>query len=145
VIQRSSRILPFTCEQVFDLAADIERYPEFLRWWISSTIRSRTSNTLIVEQVVGVGPIQLRFASTAVLHRPQRIDVTSHDPPFRAYSLIWLISANPTGGCRMGVTADLELRSGLLQHFVGRFLPDSIDDIIAAFEARANAIYGGVR
>lgn len=35
------RLLPYRAEQLFDLAADVERYPEFLPLWIAARIRSR--------------------------------------------------------------------------------------------------------
>ncbi len=140
MIEKAGGTLPFSCEQVFDLAADIERYPEFLTWWISARIQKRESNVCYVEQVLGFGPIRLQFASAAVLHRPERIDVTSTDLPFRRYGLSWLIAAIPAG-CRISVVAEIELRSGFLQHVVNQFLPTAVDDIVTAFEARAHAIY----
>jgi ribosome-associated toxin RatA of RatAB toxin-antitoxin module len=75
MIEKVGGALPFGCEQVFDLAADIERYPEFLKWWISARIQKRESNICHVEQVLGLEPIRLQFASAAVLHRPERIDM----------------------------------------------------------------------
>ena len=141
VIEKVGRTLPFSCEQVFDLAADIERYPEFLKWWISARIQKRESNICYVEQVVGLGPIRLQFASKAVLDRPERIDVTSTDSPFRHFRLSWLVAAIPTGGCRISVEAGLELQSGFLQHVVNQFLPAAVDDIKSAFEARAYDTY----
>jgi coenzyme Q-binding protein COQ10 len=141
VIEKVGATLPFGCEQVFDLAADIERYPEFLKWWISARIQKRESNIYYVEQVLGLGPMRLQFASTAVLHRPERIDVTSTDLPFRHFSLSWLVVAVPSAGCRISVAAELELRSGFLQHVVNQFLAGAVDDIISAFEARAYSIF----
>jgi coenzyme Q-binding protein COQ10 len=133
--------LPFTCEQVFDLAADIERYPEFLKWWISSHIRKREGDVCEVEQVVGFGPLRIQFGSTAILHRPHRMDVTSTDPPFQNYRLSWLVADMPGSGCRINVAADLELTSGLLQHAVNRLLPAMIDEVVAAFAGRAHSLY----
>jgi coenzyme Q-binding protein COQ10 len=140
-IDRVSRLLPFSCEQVFDLAADIERYPEFLPGWISARILKRDANILYVEQVLGVGPVRVQFGSKAVLRRPERIDVTSSEPPFRHYSLTWVIAPGPGVSCSLSVMADLELHSRFLQHVVNRVLPASIEDVIAAFEARANGLY----
>ena len=140
MIQKVGAILPFGCEQVFDLVADIERYPEFLQWWISARICKREANICFVEQVLGFGPIRLRFASQALLHRPQLIDVTSTEPMFRQYSLSWRI-VPISSGCRISVGAEFQLQSSLLQHAVDEFLPAAIDDIVAAFEARAHAVY----
>ncbi len=139
-IERISR-LPFSCEEIFGLAADIERYPEFVPGWISARILEREADTLHVEQTVGVGPAHLRFSSTTVLHRPERIDVTSAEPPFRHFSLTWLFRPGPSASCDLSVIVDLELQSRLLQHLVSRALPASIEGVIAAFEARARRLH----
>jgi coenzyme Q-binding protein COQ10 len=138
---RASGILPYSPAQMFDLAADIERYPEFLTGWVSARIRDREGNTCHVDQVVGFGPVRLKFASTAVLQPSRRIDVSSTDTRFRKYSLSWLIEEAPTRGCQVSVAVDLELKSGLLQRVVSRLLPAAVDDIVAAFRARAHALY----
>jgi coenzyme Q-binding protein COQ10 len=140
-IDRVSRLLPFTCEQMFDLAADVERYPEFLPGWISARIVRREANMLHVEQILGIGPVRLQFGSRTMLHRPERIEVTSSEAPFRHYSLTWLLAPGPTVSCSLSVVVDMELESSLLQQVVKRVLPGSIDGAIAAFEARANSLY----
>ena len=141
VIEQTGRLLPFSCEQVFDLAADIEHYPDFLRGWITAHVRSRESNICYVDQVVGIGPLRVQFSSKAVLLRPVRIDVTSSDPPFRHFSLSWLVEAVPSAGCRVSVVADLQLQSIFLQQAVDLVLPDRVSDIIESFEARARHLY----
>jgi coenzyme Q-binding protein COQ10 len=143
VINKSSEVLPFSCEQAFDLAADIERYPEFLSGWVWARILKRESDTWCVDQMVGLGPLRLRFTSRAALHRPERIDVTSTEAPFRRFSLSWLVDAVPPAGCRVSVIAEVELRSRILQRMVNQILPAAVDGIITAFEARARRIYSG--
>jgi coenzyme Q-binding protein COQ10 len=140
MIERFGRTLPFSRQQAFDIVADVERYPEFLRWWISARIQKRESNICYVEQVLGLGPVRLQFASMAVLHRPERVDVTSTDLQFRHFSLSWLVATIPSAGCRISIAAELELQSEFLQHVVNQLLPGAVDDIISAFEARAHSI-----
>lgn len=125
------------------MAADIERYPEYLPGWISARILKREANVLYVEQVLGVGPARVRFCSRAVLRRPTRIDVTSSEPPFRHYSLTWLLAPRSAMSCSLSVMVDLELESSLLEHLVNHVLPASVEGGIAAFEARANSLYAG--
>ena len=141
VIEKVGQLLPFTREQAFDLAADIERYPDFLRGWITARIVKRESNICSVDQVLGIGLIRVQFSSKAVLRRPERIDVTSSDPPFSRFSLSWRVEAGPSAGCRVNIAADLELRSRFLQQVVNRVLPATVVDIIAAFETRARSLY----
>jgi coenzyme Q-binding protein COQ10 len=143
VVRRVGRTLPFDCEQVFDLAADIECYPQYLTGWVSARIQKRESNLCYVEQVVGFGPARLQFASIAALHRPERIDVTSTDTSFRHFSLSWLIVPARPSGCCISIEIEIELKSRLLQRIVNPLLPGAVDDIIAAFEARAHRLYAG--
>jgi coenzyme Q-binding protein COQ10 len=138
---RASCTLPFTREQVFDLAADIERYPEFLTGWISARIRKREGDTCHVDQVVGLGPLRLRFASKAVMQPSHRIEVTSTDPRFKKYSLSWLIEELTPRSCQVSVSVELEFRSEVVQLVANRLLPAAVDDVVAAFRARAYAIY----
>ena len=141
MMEKAGRLLPFTREQAFDLAADIERYPDFLHGWITARVVKRESNICYVDQVLRIGLIRVQFSSRAVLRRPERIDVTSSDPPFRHFSLSWLVEAGAPAGCRVSIVADLELRSSFLQQVVGRLLPASVADMMAAFEARARTLY----
>lgn len=135
------RILPYSSEQLFDLVADVERYPEFLRWWISARVWKREGDVYYTDQVLGLGPIRLRFASKTILHRPTRIDVTADGSPFRKFRLSWLFESRPGTHCRVRLVAEIEMRSPLLQRLVDRVLPIAVTDIIAAFEARADQMY----
>ena len=40
------RVLPYTPEQLFDLVADIERYPEFLPWCVGRAHPEREGNVV---------------------------------------------------------------------------------------------------
>jgi coenzyme Q-binding protein COQ10 len=126
---------------MFDLAADIERYPEFLPGWISAHITKRDSDVCYVEQVVGVGPIRLQFESRAVLHRPERIDITSTDCAFRKFDISCVVAATSSASCCISVAAELELKSAFLRQVVNRLLPAAIDEVVSAFGARAHALY----
>jgi coenzyme Q-binding protein COQ10 len=141
LIEKVGHVLPFTPEQVFDFAADIERYPDFLPGWISASIQRRETSTCYVEQVLGAGPMRVRFASKAVLRRPERIDISSSDLPFRQFDLSVRVVPRSPAGCSLAISARVELRSAILQQVLQRVIAGSIDDIVAAFEARAHSLY----
>lgn len=133
--------LPHRREEVFDLAADIERYPEYMPGWIAARIQQREADGCRVRQVLGFGPLRLEFTSRATFHRPERIDVASTDPPFRRYTLAWRFAPAPSG-CHVSIEADFQMQSGVLQLAADRLLPAAIRQVITAFEARACALYG---
>jgi len=142
VIGSAVRELAFAREQVFDVAADIERYPEFLPWWISARIASRCGSSWRVEQTLGLGPLRLPFTSTALVQRPERIDVRCVDAPFRRYELALRFDAPSPTACRLSIACTIEFDSPLLQAIADRLVPSSTDRIVSAFAQRTRRLYG---
>jgi coenzyme Q-binding protein COQ10 len=141
VTQRVDRLLPYTAEQLFDLAADVESYPEYLPWWISARIRKRNNNEYHTDQVLGLGPFRIEFGSRTVLQRPRRIDVMSTDFPFRQFRMTWMFEPQPDPACKVMAFSEFEFRLSAAQRIYDRVLPNAIGDIMSAFERRAARLY----
>jgi coenzyme Q-binding protein COQ10 len=137
-----SRALSYRRELLFDLAADVERYPEFLPWWLSASILRREGEVYYTDQVVGFGPVQQRFSSRTTLRRPDEIEVTSIDGPFESFRLVWRFGLLPGERCEVTLSGDIELRGALLGHLFGRAAAGSFSSILSAFEERARRLYG---
>ena len=142
LIEATGRTLPFSREQVFDVAADIERYPDFLPGWRSARITRRESNRCYVEQVLALGFLRVQIATEATLARPSRIDISSTDRRFRAFSCSVLIAEAGPDACTLSIVAELNLRSGLLQQVLNRARLISFDGILSAYESRVHQLYG---
>ena len=136
------RLLGHNAEQLFDLVADVSRYPEFLPWWIETRVKWLDDSAYYTDQVVGFGPIREHFASKTVLRRPQRIDVTSSDQPFRYLHLIWQFDSVSGKECQVVLKADFEFRSRILQDLIGWRLDGETEGIVDAFQSRARQFYG---
>ncbi len=134
---RETRVLPYSTERLFDLIADVERYPEFLPWWHAVRVRRRDGNTEHVDQVVGPAIARFRFASTTVLERPDHIKTTSNERPFRRLEIDWTFAPAPGGGCAANFAVDYELRSGALQKLTAVIFDAAVRRVVTAFEQRA--------
>lgn len=135
-----NRLVPVPAELLFDLVADVERYPEFLPMWKSARIRNWDGpSTYVTEQHVGLGPINERFLTRTVLARPARIDVSSEDKLFREFYIRWNF-APAQGGCRTGIELQWQVRSFLLQKGIDAVLPRTARMMVSAFETRARNI-----
>jgi coenzyme Q-binding protein COQ10 len=137
----ASRILPWSREQLFDLAADVESYPDYVPGWISARIIERTDRHLRVEQRLGWNLLRQPFVSTAELERPERITVHSDDGPFRCLRLEWRFEAVGLQRCRVSLSIDLQLNSSFLEPMVNSLFNLAAADIISRFEIRAHTIY----
>ena len=136
-----TRRLPFTAEQMFDLVADIERYPEFLPWCVAARVRPRGENELEAELVVGHGPLREKFVTRDVLDRPHSIEVSYLRGPFRHLHNSWVF-APAEGGSTVSFEVEFEFRSRLFERLMGRFFGEAVRRMVAAFERRARDIYG---
>jgi coenzyme Q-binding protein COQ10 len=136
------RVLPYGRRLLFDIAADVERYPEFLPSWTAARVTRREGNAYWTEQAIGLGPLRARFGSKTVLSRPARIDVVSTEVPFRSFHLSWTFEPHPDGGTQVRLAAELDLRSSLLERLVEPVLKGVIAQTMAAFEAQANRLHG---
>jgi len=135
------RFLPYTPEQVFDLVADIERYPEFLPWCVGARIRERRDNVILGDLLIGWRMVRERFTSRVTLNRPDRIDVEYTEGPFRYLKNHWVIERRP-GGCLVDFYVDFEFRSRFLQGVISALFNEAVKRMVSAFEKRAKELYG---
>src|SRR5262245_5858356 len=131
------RLLPYTPEQLFDLVADVERYPEFLPWCVGARIKSRKDNELVADLVIGFRMIRERFTSLVKLDRPGlHVDVTYTEGPFRYLNNHWKFFLEPDGRTRLDFFVDFEFKSVILQKIIGALFNEAVRRMVAAFEAR---------
>ena len=141
------RLLPYAPEQLFDLVAQVERYPEFLPWCLAARIRSRSEDVVVADLVIGFRMIRERFTSHVRLDRPRRIDVRYADGPFKHLDNHWIFepvapcAELPGGGTLIDFYVDFEFRSKLLQGLIGVLFNETTRRMVAAFEARARQLY----
>ncbi len=135
------RALPYTAKQMFDLVADIERYPEYLPWCKGARISRNEGNVLYVDLIIGFRMFRERFGSRVVLERPGKIDVTYTHGPFHYLENHWRFS-EAAEGCVIEFSVDFEFRSRLLRRLIGPLFTEAVHRMVRSFELRAGRIYG---
>lgn len=138
-VHTESRLIDAPQEQVFELVADVEKYPEFLPMWIDARIYRRRGDTYYTEQEIGLGLIRQRFRTKTVLMSPARIEVTSTDDLFRRFFVRWDL-AGAGHGCRVTITLGWEVQSFLLQTAIDLLLPETARSMVFAFERRSRQV-----
>lgn len=146
---RTTRRVPFTPRQMFELVADVGRYPEFLPLCEALTVRSREhdGDTEIVtaDMTAGYKAIHETFRSQVRLDRA-RCEVTAAGVPgamgpFSRLENRWQFHVSPAG-CEVDFYIAYELRSAMLQMLVGALFDRAFRRYTAAFEERARQVYG---
>ena len=136
------RVLPYTPEQLYDLVADVGRYPEFLPWCLAARIRKRETHLLVADLIIGFKMVRERFTSRVTLDpEALRIDVAYIEGPLRYLDNHWRFDAHPDG-CMIDFYVDFEFRSRLLGRVMGPLFHEAIRRMVRAFEDRAKALHG---
>lgn len=142
------RVLPYSAQEIYDLVADVARYPEFLPWTAAARIRSRTpqadgSVVMEADLVISFKVFRERFGSRVVLWpSDRRIDTEYLDGPFRYMRSNWSMTDRPDGGCEVRFFVDFEFRNAILQKLIGVVFDEAMRRVVRAFETRAAALYG---
>ena len=147
---RSSRTVSHSAAQMFDLVADVEKYPEFLPMCTGLTVRSRKERdgigVLVADMSVGYKAIHETFTSQVVLKRAENaIEVKYLDGPFRYLQNLWRFEDDGKGGCTIHFFIEYEFKSRLLGAMMGAMFDRAFRMFAGAFEKRADEIYGAPR
>ena len=134
------RVLPYTPKQMFDLVADVSKYPEFLPWCVGTRINSRKENSFNADVLIGYKAIRETFTSTVTLTPYQAIDVRYERGPFSKLQNYWTFAEHPTG-CEIEFFIDFEFRSKMLSGLIEVFFSEAVRRMIDAFEQRARTQY----
>ncbi len=137
---KESRVLPYTPTQIFDMVADIEKYPDFLPWCTNALIVERKDGEAIADLRIGYGPLHETYTSKVLLERPRKIEVVGIKGPFKFLDNVWEFSRDK-GGCKVDFTIDFAFKSFLLQTMMGAVFHRAVHHMVASFEARAAELY----
>ena len=135
------KLVGYTPAQMFDLVADIDRYPDFLPWCAGARVKSRTDTLLHADLTIGFGPFRESFTSRVELESPHRIRVQYENGPFRYLNNQWVFIADPHG-VQVDFWVDFEFRSRMLQRAIGVVFNEAVKRMVGAFLKRAREIYG---
>jgi coenzyme Q-binding protein COQ10 len=143
------RVMPYSAGQMFDLIADVDKYPEFLPWCAAARIRTRKplpdggGEVIDADLVISFKVFRERFVSRVTLRPEARvIDVEYLDGPFRYLRNHWEFVPKGETACEVDFFVDFEFRSAILQKLIGLVFNEAMQRIVRAFERRAEALYG---
>jgi len=143
-----SALLPHSAEQLFHLVADIERYPSFLNGCVAADILAREPSQAeqpeIVTARLGLSRAGLShsFVTRNTMTPHERIELALVDGPFERFEGQWVFRALAPDACKVVLTLNFRLRSGLINAAAGKLFDRVALDLVDSVVVRAGAIYG---
>ena len=142
--------LPYRAAQMYDLVADVARYPEFLPWTAAARVRSRTpcdgGEVMEADLVISFKVFRERFGSRVTLlpgpDEAGRSKILTEyiDGPFKHLKSVWSFR-DLEQGCEVAFEVDFEFRNAILAGIIGLVFNEAMTRVVRAFEARAAKLY----
>jgi coenzyme Q-binding protein COQ10 len=136
-----TRHLPYTPEQMFDLVADVARYPEFLPWVSAIRVRSNSDTQMVADMIVGFKGLRETFTSKVEKARPERIRVDYLEGPLKHLNNDWKFRPDGKGGCLVDFSVDFAFKNRVFEMLAGQVFDRALRKMIGAFEERAAKLY----
>ncbi len=145
-LSTTRRVRHAACE-MFDLVADVERYPEFVPLCQSLRVRKRMQvagkDVIVADMTVAYKVIRESFTSRVALDRPNlEILVEYLEGPFRRLNNRWKFRPAGDRVCEVDFFIVYEFRSRTLGMLMGTVFDAAFRRFSTAFEHRADRVYG---
>src|ERR1700688_2428276 len=132
---------------MFDLVADVEHYSEFVPLCQSLTVRKRMQeggkDIIVADMTVAYKLVRERFTSRVTLDRPNlQILVEYLEGPFSHLENRWSFRPEGEGACEVEFSISYDFRSRTLALLMGSMFDVAFRRFAAAFERRADQVYG---
>ena len=144
----TKRRVRHSAADMFDLVADVEKYPEFVPMCSAMHLRSSVDKgegitVMVAAMTVAYKMIRQTFTSRAILDRPKlKILVEYLDGPFRHMQNRWTFTPTGEQACEVEFFIEYEFRSRTLAMLMGSLFDTVFRRMAAAFEQRADKVYG---
>jgi coenzyme Q-binding protein COQ10 len=144
----TKRRVQHAAADMFDLVADIEKYPDFVPLCSGLKVRSRVPkengvSVVVADMTVAYKMIRQTFTSRVTLDKPELTILVEYlDGPFRRMQNHWAFHPAGERACDVEFFIDYEFKSRTLALLMGAMFDAAFRRFASAFEQRADEVYG---
>lgn len=138
---KKSRTVPFTCEEMYNLVNDIERYGEFLPYFSESIIHHRDEDEVQATLCINAAGMTKSFTTNNRLQANKMIELRLVQGPFSHLQGFWRFDETPNG-CLISFDLEFDFAGKMFSMLLGPVFEQISDKMVDAFCERAKALYG---
>jgi ribosome-associated toxin RatA of RatAB toxin-antitoxin module len=138
-----SAIVEHSAAEMYALVEDIEAYPVFLPWCVSSAVHERRPGATRATLTVGAGRLRQSFTTQNDNRPGEAIDMRLVEGPFRRFAAQWRFVPLGPRACRIEFSLGYEFSSRALGKLLAPLFDGIADSMVEAFVRRAAQVYEG--
>jgi len=139
---RRSALVRYTALQMFDLVADVERYPEFLPWCSGAAVLEREGEHVLARLALSRSGGTAEFTTRNRLVTGEFLEMHLVDGPFTMLDGRWDFRPIAEAGSRVELLMRFETRSSIAGLLLGPTFESICNQLVDAFVRRAREVYG---
>jgi ribosome-associated toxin RatA of RatAB toxin-antitoxin module len=140
-VQRSV-LVPYSRAQMFDLVADVAKYPEFMPWCGGASVQAQNEQGMQASITISIAGIRQTFSTRNEHDYPSLITFHLVDGPFSALTGKWEFLELAEDACKVVYTMEYAFSSRALEMVVGPVFNRIASSFIDSFTQRAQVCYG---
>ena len=126
-------IVPFSCQQMFELVDDIEAYPEFLPFCSGATLISRDDNALVASLKVSKSSFEQSFTTKNTNKPYQSIAMELVDGPFKSLNGLWSFTHLSDTAAKIELDIEFEFSNKFMDLAFGKAFSQLAESFVDAF------------
>ena len=135
-----NKILNHPVKKIYNIIADVKKYPDFLPWCNEITIKEKTKKYIITEVKVGFKNINETYVCRVLLYPQKRITLEYISGPFEYLEIDWKFKKITKIKTDVNFFCNFKFRSIFLRLSTSFFLENAVEKMVDAFEKRLNSI-----
>ena len=139
-VVKKSRSVAYTCEQMYHLVNDVERYADFLPYFSSGVVHYKDADEAQATLSITAAGISKSFTTCNRLQVNKMIEMRLIDGPFSHLEGFWRFDETPKG-CHITFDLEFEWSGKLLSMMLEPVVEEVAHQIMDAFCKRAAEIY----
>lgn len=140
-VQRSV-LVPYSCRQMFNLVADVDKYSEFMPWCGGSAVHREDETGMEASVTISFAGIKQTFTTRNTHDYPHNIKIELVDGPFSELTGDWHFHELAPDACKVVYTMQYRFSNRALEAVVGPVFNRIAGTFIDSFTQRAQDVYG---
>ena len=134
-----NKILNHPVKKIYNIIADVKKYPDFLPWCNEITIKEKTKKYIITEVKVGFKNINETYVCRVLLYPQKRITLEYISGPFEYLEIDWKFKKITKIKTDVIFFCNFKFRSIFLRLSTSFFLENAVEKMVDAFEKKLNS------
>ena len=136
---KKNKIISHPVKKIYNLVANVKKYPDFLPWCSDITIKEKAKKYIITEVKVGFKNINESYLCKVFLYPQKRITLDYISGPFKYLEIDWKFKKITKNKTDVNFFCNFKFNSVFLRLFTSFFLEGAVEKMVDAFEKKLNS------